>query len=285
MIAASAKCLLFDVFLQSCLFVSKSPRWLMLKGREDEARKILCKIDESNSENEIREIKANLGDATEKVSFSKVPKIALILLIGIGLSVFQQVTGVNAILYYGNAIFISMGAGADAAMINQIVVGLAMMVFTLVAIFTVEKFGRKPLLLVGTAGMGVMIFVFGQLMYMEILSVANLAVLVLYIAFFSFSQGPIVWVYLSEIFPNKVRGFAMSIAVFAQWLANFVVSQTFPIMADEKVSLYQDYNGAAPFWMYGFFCLLALFFIWKLVPETKGKSLEELEDIWSERPS
>lgn len=275
-----SECIPAGLFFLLALFVPKSPRWLMLKEREEEARGILNKVDPLNAEEEIADIKSSLRDATQGFSL-KYPKIMLILTIGVGLSVFQQITGINAILYYGNAIFLSMGAGANAAMINQIVVGLAMMVFTCVAIFTVEKFGRKPLILIGTAGMGVMIFVFGQLMYMQILSVANLVVLVLYIACFSFSQGPIVWVYLSEIFPNKVRGIAMSIAVFAQWLANYVVSQTFPMMADETGYLYQEFNGAFPFWLYGGFCALAVVFIWKLLPETKGKTLEEMEQLWN----
>ena len=117
-------------------------------------------------------------------------------------------------------------------------------------------------------------------MYYEIYGYFALAVLVGYIAFFSISQGPIVWVYLSELFPNKVRGVAISLAVFAQWLANYLVSQTFPILADENGSLYNDYNGAAPFWIFGFFCFVAVIFIWKLVPETKGKTLEEIEKHW-----
>lgn len=275
------ECIPAGLFFILALFVPKSPRWLMLKGREEEARAILNKIDPTNAEEEITEIKDSLKDAKKEGYSLKYPKIGLILTIGVGLSVFQQITGINAILYYGNAIFISMGAGANAAMINQIVVGLAMMIFTCVAIFTVEKFGRKPLILIGTAGMGIMIFVFGQLMYMQILSVANLIVLVLYIACFSFSQGPIVWVYLSEIFPNKVRGIAMSLAVFAQWLANYAVSQTFPMMADESGYLYKAFNGAFPFWMYGGSCVLAVIFIWKLLPETKGKTLEEMEQLWN----
>ncbi|WP_020533916.1 sugar porter family MFS transporter [Flexithrix dorotheae] len=277
-----SECLPAALFFLLALFVPRSPRWLMLKGKEAEARKIVNRIDPLNVDIELEEIKNSLKNVQKGFNL-QYPKIGLILTIGIGLSVFQQVTGINAILYYGNAIFESMGAGAEAAMINQIVVGLAMMVFTIVAIFTVEKFGRKPLILIGTAGMGIMIFIFGQLMYMEILSVANLTVLVLYIAFFSFSQGPIVWVYLSEIFPNKVRGIAMSIAVFAQWLANYAVSQTFPIMADEEGYLFQEFNGAFPFWMYGGFCILAVIFIWKLLPETKGKSLEQLESIWHDK--
>jgi SP family xylose:H+ symportor-like MFS transporter len=130
--------------------------------------------------------------------------------------------------------------------------------------------------------MGICISIFGVFMYNDYSGIGALVILVGYIAFFSISQGPVVWVYLSELFPNKVRGSVMAIAVFAQWLANYLVSQTFPIMADEKGQLYQDYNGAFPFWLYGSFCVLAVIFIWKMMPETKGKTLEEIEEIWQE---
>lgn len=278
-----SECIPAGLFFILLFFVPRSPRWLMLKGMETEAMEVLTKVGgEEEAKREMVEIKESLSRNSGDGKFMHYPKIVLILTIGIALSVFQQITGINAILYYGNDIFKMMGAGESAAMVNQIVVGLAMMIFTTVAIFTVEKFGRKPLLMIGTAGMGVFIFIFGQLIYGGILNVSNLIVLVLYIAFFSFSQGPIVWVYLSEIFPNKVRGVAMSIAVFAQWLANYAVSQTFPMMADTEGYLHKEFNGAFPFWLYGGFCVIAVIFIWKFVPETKGKSLEELESLWKE---
>ena len=173
-----------------------------------------------------------------------------------------------------------MNIEGDIALVNQIIVGITMMIFTIIAIFTVERFGRKPLLLFGTMGMGICILLFGYFTYQQYSGTAALIVLLGYIAFFSISQGPIVWVYLSELFPNKIRGTVMAMAVFAQWLANYIVSQTFPIMADESGVLYQKFNGAFPFWLYGFFCVIAVIFTWRLVPETKGKSLEEIEKNW-----
>ncbi len=276
-----SECIPAALFFFLLLLVPSSPRWLVLKGKREAALKVLTRVNgELRAKEELTEIEETLNNNSTQASFFAFPKIGLILLIGVALSFFQQITGINAILYYGPRIFESMNLEGDVAMINQIVVGLAMMIFTIVAIFTVEKFGRKPLLMIGTIGMGVCIFIFGQMTYMQYSGTGSLIALVGYIAFFSISQGPIVWVYLSEIFPNKVRGIAMSIAVFAQWAANYMVSQTFPIMADEKGALYQKYHGAFPFWLYGSFCLVAIIFIWKLVPETKGKTLEQLEAIW-----
>lgn len=277
-----SECVPALMFFFLLLMVPKSPRWLVMKGRKEEALRILSKVNgQKKAEEELQEIETSIADVS-KSSFSfKYPKIGLIILIGVCLSFFQQITGINAILYYGPRIFSAMDLKGDIAMINQIIVGLSMMVFTIVAIFTVEKFGRKPLLLVGTTGMGCCIILFGFLTYAQYSGVGALIALIGYIAFFSISQGPIVWVYLSELFPNKVRGAVMAIAVFAQWMANYIVSQTFPMMADESGDLYQVYNGAFPFWLYGLFCVFAVIFILKLMPETKGKSLEEIEGIWT----
>lgn len=279
----ASECLPAVLFFLLLLFVPFSPRWLVMKDRDEEALKVLTTVNgEERANKELEEIKESLDEKDESSSsIFAFPKIGLILFIGIALSFFQQITGINAILYYGPRIFESMKLEGDIALVNQIIVGISMMIFTIVAIFTVEKFGRKPLLSLGTLGMGVCILIFSACMYYEIYGYFALAVLVGYIAFFSISQGPIVWVYLSELFPNKVRGVAISLAVFAQWLANYLVSQTFPILADENGSLYNDYNGAAPFWIFGFFCFVAVLFIWKLVPETKGKTLEEIEKHWT----
>lgn len=280
-----SECIPAVIFLFLLLTVPFSPRWLMMQGKKEKALMILTKINTpERAKEELAEIQETLdeGDKNEGSVFS-FPKIGLILTIGIALSFFQQITGINAILYYGPRIFESMNLPGDIAMVNQIIVGLAMMVFTIVAIFTVEKFGRKPLLMVGTIGMGICIFTFGFLTYAQNSGPLALISLVGYIAFFSISQGPIVWVYLSELFPNKVRGVAMSVAVFAQWLANYIVSQTFPMLADKEGQIYQDYNGAFPFWLYGIFCIIAVVFIWALVPETKGKSLEQIEKHWTSK--
>ncbi|MDO6801657.1 sugar porter family MFS transporter [Wenyingzhuangia sp. 1_MG-2023] len=277
-----SECIPALLFFLLLLIVPYSPRWLVMKNRNEEALSIITKVNGAErAAEEMIEIKDSLkGDDGKSFSF-KYPKIGLIILIGVALSFFQQVTGINAIMYYGPRIFESMNLPGDVALVNQIVVGLAMMIFTIIAIFTVEKLGRKPLLIWGTVGMGVCIILFGVLMYNQYSGIFALVVLVGYIAFFSLSQGPIVWVYLSELFPNKVRGAVMSMAVLAQWTANYLVSQTFPMMADESGTIYQTFHGGFPFWLYGIFCFIAVVFTWKMVPETKGKSLEQIETYWS----
>ena len=278
-----SECIPAILFFLLLLMVPKSPRWLVLKGRKEEALTILAKVNgEQRANEELGEIEVSIQNDIGKSNLTfKYPKIGMILLIGVCLSFFQQITGINAILYYGPRIFSAMNLEGDIALVNQIIVGITMMVFTIIAIFTVERFGRKPLLLFGTMGMGICILLFGYFTYQQYSGTAALIVLLGYIAFFSISQGPIVWVYLSELFPNKIRGTVMAMAVFAQWLANYIVSQTFPIMADETGALYQKFNGAFPFWLYGFFCIIAVIFTWRLVPETKGKSLEEIEKNWT----
>jgi len=270
------------LFILLLFFVPRSPRFEVMNKRDQNALKILTRINGIESARiELAKIKESFQINESSLSWFKHPKLIKILTIGIGLAVFQQITGINAILYYGNDIFKSVGAGDNAAMLNQIVIGGAMVLFTGLAIFTVDRFGRKPLLLGGTIGMAITILLFGFLVFQEIWSSWSLIALVLYVAFFSFSQGPIVWVYISELFPNRIRNSIVAIAVFFQWLSNYLVSQTFPIMADENGYLFKEFRGAFPFWMYGFFCILAVFFIWRLLPETKSKSLEEMDEIWN----
>ena len=153
------------------------------------------------------------------------------------------------------------------------------MVFTVIAIYTVDRTGRKPLMIIGATGMGICLFAQGFLAYYDIMSKWLLFIIVGYIASFALSLGPVVWVYLSEIFPNKIRGRAMSISTFVLWLSCWAVSQTFP-MLDKNEALIEKFNHGFPFFVYGFFCIVTVIFVWKWVPETKGKSLEEIEKWW-----
>lgn len=279
-----SECFPAGLFLLLLLAVPESPRWLVMKGKSDKAHKVLTKVGGLESvDNEIKEIQNSIAEQSQRARVNIFAKGLIgIVFIGVGLSVFQQITGINAILYYGPSIFESTGMAKDGALLNQIVVGISMMTFTFVAIFTVDKFGRKPLLMIGSLGMAISIFAVGFLFYFEVRNVLTLVFIVTYIASFSLSMGPVVWVLLSEMFPNKMRSAALSAAVAAQWLANYLVSQTFPILADDQGTLYAQFHGAFPFWLFGAFAILCVLFIKKYVPETKGKSLEELEKIWGQ---
>ena len=174
-----------------------------------------------------------------------------------------------------------MGSKTDAALLQTIVVGAVNLVFTVIAILTVDRFGRKPLMMIGSIGMGICISAIGFAAYNNNTDVWLLTFVLGYIAFFALSLGPVTWVLLSEIYPNRVRSLALSIAVAAQWIANFGVSQTFPMLMENE-TLLRHFNGGFPFWVYGSMCLVSLWFNWKIVPETKGRTLEDMEKLWND---
>ena len=203
------------------------------------------------------------------------------MIIGIVLAVLQQITGINVFLYFGSEIFENLGGESiDAALLQQIVVGAVNLLFTVIAIWTVDKLGRKPLMIFGSAGMGISLFAMGTAAYFQATGMWMLFFVLVYIASFALSVGPVVWVLLSEIFPTKIRGRAMGIATLCLWAANAVVSQTFPMMDDKNAWLAQTFHRAFPFWLYGFFCIMMIGFVYFVVPETKGKTLEEIESFW-----
>lgn len=271
------------MFFLLLFFIPYSPRWLMMRGREEEALVVLKKItaDDEEAEKEFNEIKESMlaGAREEKASMFS-GKFLKILIIGTILSILQQTTGINAILYYGAEIFSSaLGYGPEDALKQQILLGFVNLIFTFVAIFTVDKWGRKPLLLTGTLGMFIGLAVLGISIYTANLGIISLIGILIFIGSFALSMGPITWVMLSEIFPNRIRSSAMSIAVAAQWLFNAIVANVFPMMVGSEVNATQ-FNGALPYGIFGIFCLITMVFVFVLIPETKGKSLEELEKIW-----
>ena len=257
---------LFGILL---FFVPETPRYLALKQKDSEALVILEKINGKSRAKEIlNDIKATVESHSGKLwSYGK-----LVIIIGILLSVFQQFVGINVALYYAPRIFESMGAAKDASMLQTIVMGLVNVIFTVVAILTVDKWGRKPLLMVGSIGMAVGMFAIAGLAFFEIIGISTLVFIIVYTASFMMSWGPICWVLISEIFPNKIRGRAVAIAVVAQWAANYFISSTYPAM--------MEFSGAVTYGFYGLMSLLSFFFVWKMVPETKGKTLEEMESLW-----
>jgi len=258
---------LFGILL---FLVPETPRYLSLKQKDEEALRILEKINGAAKAKEILiEIKSTLAHHSGKLfSYGK-----LVIIIGILLSVFQQFVGINVALYYAPRIFESMGAGKDASLMQTVVMGLVNVIFTVVAILTVDKWGRKPLLMVGSVGMAVGMFAIAGLAFFEVIGISTLVFIIIYTASFMMSWGPICWVLISEIFPNKIRGRAVAVAVVAQWAANYLISSTYPSM--------MEFSGAFTYGFYGVMSLISFIFVWKMVPETKGKSLEEIEKIWA----
>jgi SP family xylose:H+ symportor-like MFS transporter len=263
------------LFFVLLLFVPETPRFLVMKGSEDKARRVLARIaGEAQADTILGEIKGTLHEKS-------VPWLSygfFVIFIGIMLSVFQQFVGINVVLYYAGNIFRNMGASTDSSLLQTIIVGTINLLFTVVAIFSVDKFGRKPLMIIGALGMAVAMFALGTTFYMNNLGIGALICMLVYVASFAVSWGPVTWVMLSEIFPNSIRS-AMSIAVAAQWIANWVISLTFPMLNDNQV-LTSIFHHGFSYWIYGIFSILAALFMWKLVPETKGKTLEEMERLW-----
>jgi MFS transporter, SP family, xylose:H+ symportor len=249
--------------------VPETPRYLSLVNKDKEALEVLTKINGAQKAKEIlEEIKGTIQHHSAKLmSYGKT-----VIIIGILLSVFQQFVGINVALYYAPRIFESMGAGKDASMMQTVVMGLINVVFTVLAIMTVDKWGRKPLLMVGSIGMAIGMFAISALAFMKIIGIGTLVFIIVYTASFMMSWGPICWVLISEIFPNKIRGRAVAIAVAAQWAANYFISATYPSM--------MEFSGGVTYGFYGLMSLLSFIFVWKMVPETKGKTLEEMEVIW-----
>jgi SP family xylose:H+ symportor-like MFS transporter len=269
------------LFVLLLFFVPETPRGLMLKGKSEKANEVLKKL---ANEAEARIVLAEIDASLKETKGHLFSYGGLVIVVGILLSVFQQLVGINAVLYYGPQMFANMGFTGDASFAQTVIMGIVMVVFTLIATVTVDKWGRKPLLILGALIMAVSMIALGFMFYVGSMGLAALIVVCIYIAGFSLSWGPVVWVMLAEIFPNSIRDKAMAIAVAAQWFMNWVVSVTFNIM-DGSSALNAAFNHGFAYWLYGGFSVLAALFVWKFVPESKGVSLEQMRKLWKIEPA
>jgi SP family sugar porter-like MFS transporter len=260
-------------FFISMFFVPESPRWLVKNSRDEAAAQILKKIGGDRfAQKSIAEIKESLLNEIQKVDFRELlePRMLKILVVGVVLAVFQQWCGINVIFNYAEEVFSAAGFGIDDILLNIVLTGAINLVFTFVAIFTVDRWGRRVLLLLGAAGLALLYIILGAGYAVGSQGVSMLILVILAIGVYGMSLAPVVWVVIAEIFPNRIRGAAMSVSVSALWIACFILTVTFPF-------LNRGLGQAGTFWIYAAICIAGFLFIKLRVPETKGKTLEEIE--------
>jgi SP family xylose:H+ symportor-like MFS transporter len=268
------------LFLVLLTLVPDTPRWLVMKGQSDKALAVLNRlVGESEARTTLAEIKNSLVLPEKSTGTSLFAFGSLVIVAGIMLSVFQQLVGINAVLYYAPLMFKNLGASTDSALLQTVIVGVANVVFTVIAILTVDRLGRKPLLIIGGFVMGIAMVILGFQFQANAVGLGPLLAAVAYIAGFALSWGPVTWVLLSEMFPNAIKGKAMAIAVAAQWIANLFVSWSFKILIGDS-TLNALFNHGFPYWVYGAMSFLAAVFVYFYVPETKRRTLEEIQNLW-----
>lgn len=268
--------ILFTVLL---FLVPETPRYLVMTGKDSQALSVLTRI---NGRNEAESILASIRETVSVKTEKMLAYGWMVIFIGIMLSVFQQAVGINAVLYFAPRIFESLGMGDP--MMQTVIMGIVNISFTLLAILTVEKWGRKPLLIWGSIGMAAGAAGVALTSAFEALPpVVAVVSIMVYSASFMFSWGPICWVLISEIFPNTIRSAAVAVAVAFQWIFNFIVSSTFLPLYNMGLGGMENFGHVFTYLLYGVICILAAVFVWKLVPETKGKSLEDMTRLWKKR--
>lgn len=263
------------LFFLLLFLVPESPRWLVKKGRVEKARSVLQKVGAENLEAELADIVSSLqGEFGQGATRLFQRQYRFAIMCAVLLAVFNQLSGINVIMYYAPMIFEKAGASANASMLQAVAVGVTNMVFTIAAMFFIDRFGRKTLLLVGAVGMCFSLAGAALHYYVESLfsGVGVVVFIVGFIAFFAFSQGAVIWVFLAEIFPNKVRAKGQALGSFTHWIMNAVIGLVFPVVLAR-------FGGGNVFMFFGAMMIPFFFFVWKMMPETKGKTLEELEKV------
>jgi SP family xylose:H+ symportor-like MFS transporter len=264
------------LFLLLLAGVPDTPRWLVLKGRDQHALDVLSRV---SAQAEAPRILEEIRDSLQAKQSHLLTHGWTVVLVGLMLSIFQQLVGINAVLYYAPLMFKNLGAGSDSALLQTVIVGAANMLSTLIAIYAVDRFGRKPLLMLGAVCMAVPMLGLGLLFTRQSQGAAALLCVIVYIVGFAMSWGPVVWVLLSEMFPGAIRGKAMALAVAAQWLANLAVSWSFKVL-DGSSALNALFHHGFAYYLYGLMSVLAGLFVWRFVPETAGRSLEAIQQLW-----
>lgn len=260
------------IFFIMAFAIPESPRWLAINQQRGEAHKIFSRIGGNlYADAELSNIQPSTADRNKtdwKALFQ--PNVRKVLIIGIVLAIFQQWCGINIIFNYAHEIFSAAGYAVSDVLMNIVVTGVTNVIFTFVAIYTVDRWGRRALMFVGSAGLALIYMILGTCYYFQVTGWPMLLLVVLAIACYAMSLAPVVWVVLSEIFPTRIRGAAMAVSTFFLWVASFVLTYTFPI-------LNETLHASGTFWIYGGICLAGFVFIRSRLPETKGKSLEEIE--------
>ena len=263
------------LFFLLLFFIPQSPRWLTAKGYPDKARAVLARVtNEETAAREVAEIQATLKEETGSIRQLFEPGLRLALFLGVSIAVLSQLTGINVIIYYGPKIFAEAGFKMAESLDSQVIIGIMNVVATIFALWKIDHFGRKPLLITGVIGMMISLLCIAGVFFAGSDGSPLLVVCILvYVTFFAFSFGCVTWTLLSEIYPTHIRGRAMSIATLSLWCGTFVVGQAFPW-------LLENLGGAGVFVLFAIMCLPAIIIAWKFLPETKGKTLEEIERFW-----
>ena len=261
------------LFFGFSFILPESPRWLASSGHREAALKVFARMGgDAYARRELQAIDASSTGTEQQGGFKQLlqPSMRKVLIIGIVMAVLQQWCGINVIFNYAQEIFMEAGYGVSDVLMNIVVTGITNVVFTILAMFVVDRWGRKALTLIGSFGLTVIYAFMGATYYFHITGIVLLVIVVLAIACYAMTLATTMWVIISEIFPNRVRGVAMSVCTFALWAACFILTYTFPV-------LNSSLGAAGTFWLYGVICLAGGIFVVTCLPETKGKSLEEIE--------